>query len=180
VLSESEERVVAHKVVAIPGGSTSNDDDPQVTIVGPIDHPLTFIFKYHAYFEDENENCPVYGELTFTNVLAYRWITEFLEYEEFPEHREDGSLGVVEVLDSRYIEEMSTKMLSRFRLGNVPWKRLGLGINADEVKHYRIGVDDHGQYDIFCLGVIIKEIKGDGPPELFNPSELMRDPEGSA
>ncbi|PYP84748.1 MAG: hypothetical protein DMF61_19200 [Blastocatellia bacterium AA13] len=145
---------MAHRIIEIPGGRTTNDDAPEVKIVAPSDHPVTLIIMYYAGGTAENR---VFGELSFEHVLEYRWKADFVCYEDHPEHEEDAKLGLIEIIDSRYVADMATKG----QLRDYPGKRFGLGLNETQVRHFRISFDDHGRYDIIALEVSVREIVED-------------------
>ena len=142
---------MAHKTIEIPGGTTSDDEGLAVLVTTCHDQPTTLSFRYLSGGTEEH---PIFGEIIFTNVFEYRWKADFAIYEDYAEHDGDGTLGLIEIISSRYIEAMASKG----RLRNHPGIRLGLGVDESQVRHFRIGVDDHGRYDIIALNVSIREI----------------------
>lgn len=140
------------KIIDIPGGSTNREDSPEVQIVCPSEFPLTLIIKYHSHWIVSGEP-PRFGEITFSNVLEFRWVEEEYEYFQFPEERDHG-YGLIEILDSKHKENMASKMQWK----DNPGKRFGPAVEESDVHHFRLAFPKYGYFDIIALEVSIREI----------------------
>lgn len=143
---------MAYKVIEIPGGGTRLEDAPSVRILGASGEPVTLIIQYHARETVEGQP-PLFGEITFFDVLEYRWIADFVDYEDYPEHEKDFEFGLVEIIDSKYIENMASKGPWR----DFPGQRFGPGIKESSVRHFRIVFDEYGKFDIIAFEVSVRE-----------------------
>ena len=140
--------------VEIPGGGTGYENSPSVQIIGGGNSDKTIILKYASDLIKENE-MRAFGEITFTGVLEYRWVT--FEYEYYPydeELEESEGFELIQIIDSKWVENMASK--SPFR--NYPNRRFGPFIKESDVKHFRISFDDYGCFDIICLEVVIRQV----------------------
>src|SRR5687768_3117220 len=99
---------MTHQMIAIPGETTRFEDCPQVTFTGGGNTSVTVTLTYHAAAAPPGVR-PVFGEITFSDVLEFRWIENDVLYEEYPQHEEDYEFGLVEILDSAYIETMAAR-----------------------------------------------------------------------
>lgn len=140
--------------IAIPGGSTKFDSGPTVTIIGPSDHPVSITITYNAR-DISGNRAPLLGELTFLNVLEYRWVSDVAEY--YPYDDEDQfDFGLVQIFRSKLIEDMASK--GRWR--DMPNQRFGPYLDEQAIKHFRIMFDEYGYFDIIALDVHIRSIGG--------------------
>jgi hypothetical protein len=96
---------MAFRTIDIPGGSTSYEDAPSVRVIAAPDEDVSLVLAYRASSEAEGS---LFGEITFSSVLEYRWRSAENLYEEHSEHANDIAFGLIEVLDSRYIETMAS------------------------------------------------------------------------
>ncbi|MET0645673.1 MAG: hypothetical protein ABW208_03570 [Pyrinomonadaceae bacterium] len=144
---------MAHRVIGIPGGSTKFDSAPSVRVEGAEDEPVKLVVKYHSR-ETTGGAAPMYGLITFTDVLEYRFVASFFEYEDYAGHERDFRFGLIEILDSEYVENMAARGARREHAG----QRFGEVIKESEVKHYRLAFDDYGQFDVIALGVSVGEV----------------------
>ncbi len=143
---------MAFKIIPIPGGSTNFEDSPDVQIVCPSDYPLTLIIKYHSHWIVDGET-PHFGEITFSDVLEYRWVEEAYEYFQFPEERDHG-YGLIEILNSKHKENMASKGPWK----DTPGKRFGPAVEESSVHHFRLAFPHYGCFDIIALGVSVRDI----------------------
>jgi hypothetical protein len=142
---------MTYKIIEIPGGSTTLDDGPNIKIVGASNEPVSVIVTYIAGGSVEGR---VFGEITFDNVLEYRWIAGFVDYDDYPQHKQDYELGLIEVLNSAYVENMASKGPLR-ELSN---QRFGAATKEKDVRHFRLGFDDYGCFDVIALAVSVRTV----------------------
>jgi|SRR5579872_1877527 len=145
---------MAYRVIPIPGYSTSRVDSFRFRIIGQPDTSTTFIITYAM--DEESDGSIVYGEIKFTDVLEFRWITESFDYTDFPQ---DHTVGVefrlVEMLDSAYKENMLSKnMFSQFA-----GQRLGHVIQEDELRHFYLDIYEYGSLHVLALRVSVRKYK---------------------
>jgi hypothetical protein len=142
---------MSYTALSIPGCTTSYEGDPVVRISAVPDGPVSLIVDYCAsYIEDG----PLYGEITFSQILEYKFQVSFVDYEDFPEHSSDYEIGPIEIHQSAYIENMASRGVNARFHGH----RFGQFIEEAEVKHYRLGFDDYGRFDVICFGASAKVI----------------------
>lgn len=142
-----------YSVIPIPGGGTRFEDAPVVQVLGNPNGAIALKIKYNAS-EITGGHPPVYGEVLFSDVLEYRWQADSVEYEDFPQHEDDFQFGLIEIHNSAYIDNMATKGVR----GNLREHRFGAGIKDAEVRHFRMGFDDYGCFDIIALNVLANEV----------------------
>jgi hypothetical protein len=144
---------MAYLTIPIPGGSTRFEDAPVIRITGGGDEPLTVTICYNAA-ETTGARSPLLAEVTFTNVLEYRWVAHFVDY--YPDDDEGNfEFGLIQIVDSKHIEEMAAKGPWR----EYPGRRFGDVIAEAEVKHYRMAFDDYGLFDIIALDAVAREVR---------------------
>ena len=144
---------MAYVVIAIPGGSTRYDDAPQVRILGASGESLSIVITYRATAIRPDQP-PILGEITFLDVLEYRWIADVVDYEEHPQHHNDFEFGLIQITDSEYIKNMAAKG----PWSHYPGQGFGPTIPESHVKHFRLAFDEYGRFDIIALGISIREI----------------------
>lgn len=140
---------MAHVRIDIPGNTTSYEDAPEVLVKVLPNEPVSLVLTYHS--EPIRDGIASFGVVTFQNVFEYRWMSDSIEYEEFDEHINDYDFGLMEIVNSQYVERIASKG---------PWreyhhKRFGDVISEEDVKHYRIAFDEHGHFDVIALSVVI-------------------------
>lgn len=145
-------------VIDIPGESTKFDASPHVEVVSCDGGVRQLTIRYNAR-EATGGLEPIYGEVTFVSVLEYRWVSQEFYYEDFPEHEADVTFGLVEMLNSKYVDNMARKGVFR----NHPDMRLGPGADEKTVRHFRMAFDDYGRFDVIALGVSVLEVAGRRP-----------------
>lgn len=101
-----------------------------------------------------NEPGPILTtRLEFHSVFEYRFIAT--DYVYFPTDRDDHAFALIEILDSQLREELLSR--SKYQ-GFSPGERLGGFVKETDLRHYRIGFDEHGHYDLLSVGVDIEQI----------------------
>lgn len=109
-----------------------------------------------------DERCPHYFKLRFTGVLEYRFIEYDHGYEDLEQHIGDYKSGLIEVLNSAYIENMASKG----RRGNYPiGQRFGKyddnpnsgGIFERDVRHFRLAFDEWGKLDVIAIRLFMEQ-----------------------
>jgi len=109
----------------------------------------TVTFRGSQRYEDREQ---IIAEVIFDDVLEFRWIEFDAGYEQYPEHDEDLAFGLIEIIDSAYVETMAS--YSRWR--DYPGRRI-----RDQpeslVRHFRFGFDDWGSLDIIATKIAIRE-----------------------
>ncbi|HWS90119.1 MAG TPA: hypothetical protein VN282_24330 [Pyrinomonadaceae bacterium] len=146
---------MAHQVIDIPGGSTMFDAAPSVRVEGAEDEPVTLVVKYRSKWIVPGE-APAFGLITFTDVIEYRFVATFFGYEDHAGHESDFRFGLIEIVNSAYVENMASKGARRKHAG----QRFGEVIKESEVKHYRLAFDEYGKFDVIALGVSVSEVAG--------------------
>lgn len=141
------------QTIPIPGGSTRFDDAPIVEIQAGRNQPLSLVVRYVAGQHQAGQPA-LLGEITFKDVLEYRWIESEVEYEDFTEHEDAYEFGLIQIQESRYIERMAAKGPWR----DFPQQRFGGTIHEEDIKHFRLAFDEYGRFDVIALGVVIREI----------------------
>lgn len=137
----------------MPGDTTQYDDSPEVRILNASGGSTQLSITYYAGLITPSGTAPK-AQILFHDVLEYRWVIDSFEYEDFDEHQDDFSLGLIEIVNSRYIDRMA----SRGPWRDHPQMRFGDVINEADVKHYRIVFDEYGHFDVIALGVSIEEV----------------------
>jgi hypothetical protein len=138
---------MVYKVLPIPGQTTRYEDRPQLVIVGGGNTSLSVTVAYHAS-EITADQTILLGEITFSDVLEFRWIEHDAAYEEHPQHEGDFEFGLIEIQDSAYIETMA----SRGRWREYPGTRIR-GDPESGVRHFRMGFDEWGTLDVIATKI---------------------------
>jgi hypothetical protein len=93
----------------------------------------------------------MHGELTFHDVLEYRWIYQGLIYEDFPEDFIGTvGFGLCEILDSSYKENALSKCMYK---GFPGMRLLGLELNEKKLHHYYLFFEGFGGFHILAFKV---------------------------
>ncbi len=141
---------MSYILIPIPGGGTTLDDRPVVQVVSERNEMVKLIIKYKSCYSDEG---PRFGELTFTPVFQYRWTYGEVGYKDFESDAEDYEFGLIEITDSAYIADIlgKTKNYDGQR-GLIFYK------NFYNIRHFRLGFDEYGTFDIVAADVLVREI----------------------
>jgi hypothetical protein len=141
---------MAHSVLDIPGGSTRFENCPEVTFTGGGNTSVSITVTYRATERTEDAP-PRRGQLMFSDVLEFRWVEDDVDYEPYPQHANDFEFGLIEILDSAYVEAMAA---------NSGWPdHVGLRIRLrpeSEVRHFRFSADEWGTLDIIATQIAIR------------------------
>lgn len=144
---------MAYKVISIPGGSTTYDDCPRVQIISSDISKPTLIIKYIAGEFVENQP-QLYGEITFLQVMEYRWVAFDYAYSPYQQDEQGEGFELIQIIDSKWIENIAAKGWFQ----KYPGQRFGPVIQESDVKHFRITFDDYGIFDIIAFDISVKEI----------------------
>lgn len=141
---------MAHSELRIPGETTRYDDCPKVVMTGGGNTSVTVTVTYHAALAPPGTRATL-GEVAFLNVLEIRWIDCDASYEEYPQHEDDYEFGLIEILDSAYIETMASRGVYHDHPGN----RIR-GNPEDSVRHFRMGFDKWGELNVIATGFSVR------------------------
>lgn len=130
---------------------------PSISVSGTANTPLELKLSYQAESDDAQE---VIGEIVFRNVFEYRWVSEMISYEEFVEHRGDGGLCLYEILNSRYVAKIAPNTYSPSEVSEDQVLVAGV-IPVSHIRHFRIGFDDYGSFDVLAEDVLIRKASQD-------------------
>lgn len=86
--------------------------------------------------------------------MEYRWIASNQSY--FPANRDDFEFGLIEIIDSEQIKRLLDEGMYADRS---PGQRLGGTVDETRLRHYRIGFDDYGSFDVICLGFRVERFR---------------------
>jgi hypothetical protein len=143
--------------VAGDGLFTRYSDSPTVTVrtfpeEAPTDLQLEFPSQSsHAGSGERYRRT----RITFKSVWEYRWIiTDFVYYPTDPDAH---AFALIEVFDSG----LKQRLIEHSKYRSLPaGDRLGGVVKEADLRHFRIGFDHHGAYEVLCLGVQIDYIEG--------------------
>ena len=142
---------MSYKVITIPGEHTMREGRPQVMFSGDGDSSIKVTIGYHASQVGEPF---LYGEIEFPDVYEFRFIREDFGYEGHPQHIGGYKLGLIEIENSDYVEEMAAKG----DLGHLAENRFGDHIPESSVRHYRMIFDHCGRFDVIGQTAIVRAI----------------------
>ncbi len=145
---------MAYLKIDIPGGRTIYEDAPSVQIVCTASSWASLIIKYAAaeYVEGQPQ---LYGEITFKNVMEYRWVVFGYDYSPYSDDEYEGEgFELIQITDSKQVEDMASKSPFRY----YPGKRFGPVIDESRVKHFRISFDDYGSFDVIAFDVSVRSL----------------------
>lgn len=138
---------MAYQVLQFPGQTTRYEDCPQLAVAGGGNASLSVTITYHASAIAADQTI-LLGEITFSDVLEFRWIEYDAAYEEHPQHEGDFEFGLIELQNSAYIETMA----SRGRWREYPGERIR-GLPEAGVRHFRMGFDEWGTLDVIATKI---------------------------
>lgn len=137
------------------GLRTTWAEAPEVAVIM---HPNRGGFGLKLTFDGaplDEQRCRTITEVTFSGVIEYRWITDKQFYLDT--NPDDFEFALIEILDSQLKERLLTSGPYR---GFGPGERLGGILEETRVRHFRIGFDEHGAYDVLCTDIALKVTQG--------------------
>jgi hypothetical protein len=135
---------------AAPGVSTSWEDQPLVSVTTRAGGAARFVIEL-VTTPGDGSTAPRWSRITFHDVYVYRFVDVDLGYE--PDNPDDYEFGLIEVTDSALREDV----FARGRWQNEgPERDLRVLFGPEGLRHYRIGFDDHGTYDVLCSGASVE------------------------
>lgn len=149
--------MTSHRVSG-PGLRTSFAEYPTVTFQATPDQgPVSLTLEFEGELRDEQRRRHI-TRVVFNEVKELRWVESRHEY--MPTDPDDFELALIEVTDSELIERMKNMGPHREL---PPGERLGR-LKESDLRHFRIGFDEHGTYDILCTEITIERYKSDPVP----------------
>ncbi len=149
---------MAHRVIEIPFGSTILEDNPVVEVVRKPGEMVNLIVKYDSCYSGEGNRM---GELTFVKVFQYRWTYGEIDYDDFESDPSDYAFGLIEITDSRHIADI----LAKTEKQRAKDSGLVLYMKLYNVRHFRLGFDEYGYFDILAADVCVREIENPIQPD---------------
>jgi hypothetical protein len=135
---------VAYSIIGDGRLSTRRSDGPEVRIRGRGDTPLEVELLYEVLVEEPSGFAP--ARLLFESVLEYRWVQTDVTY--FLGNDRDFRFDLIEIEGSEHVERMASSGMNRRQPVG---QRLGGVIDERSVRHFRIGFDDYGTFEVLCL-----------------------------
>jgi hypothetical protein len=144
---------MSYRLVEGEGLQTRYEGTPVVVINAVPDGPVALEIVF------QTESAPAGTEAAFTrlvfeSVMEYRWVA--YEQEYFPTNLHDYEFALIEIIDSEQISQMLDLGMYRDR---PPGQRLGGVIDEADLRHYRLGFDDYGDFDVICLRLRIERFR---------------------
>lgn len=134
----------------VPDLTTGWDDGPSVQVSNRSNGTATLAITFFSGPGDTTAPA-TRSRIVFRGVFLYRFIDIDLGYE--PDNRDDYEFTLIEVTDSALREDVYT----RGRWQNEGLERdLRIVLPPDQLRHYRIGFDDHGTYDVLCTEATVE------------------------
>lgn len=149
---------MGHRLVEGEGLRTSYDESPTVRVLAVRDGPVSLEIRFHAAPASAGESAE-FTRLTFESVFEYRWIASDQQY--FPFHPDDYAFALIEIVHSEWIEAM---LAEGMYWDQPPGERFGGLIHEGELRHYRLGFNQYGDFDVICLSVRIDRETGLSDP----------------
>jgi hypothetical protein len=100
-----------------------------------------------------------FTRLRFERVYEYRWVADYSTY--FLTDRHNFKFALIEIQDSELIERM---VAAKAYVDKPVGKRFSPWIDERDLRHYRIGFDDYGTFDVVCLDMTYSVFRPDGGP----------------
>jgi hypothetical protein len=160
---------MAYKIIELPGVHYEAKRKgwekayfESLEIRGRRDEPISLTIIVGNYNTMKNGGQPKYFRLRFDGVLEYRFIDEIVSYEDIETHKGDYEFGLIEILDSAYVENMASKGRRRElpvgqRFGKYDDDPNSGGIFERDVRHFRFAQDKWGKLDIIALRLSIEQ-----------------------
>jgi hypothetical protein len=145
---------MTHRIISIPGESTRYENCPRIAITGGGNTSLSVSVTYSAAPRPHADAPRTLGEVVFSGVLEFRWIDADASYEEYPQHEDAFEFGLIEILDSAYIETMVSRGSGR---DQPPGHRIS-GIPEASVRHFRMGFDDWGELNVIATELSVRAL----------------------
>lgn len=123
---------------------TGWDDAPTLTVVNRSDETTTLVLEFVTTPTD-GTTPRRYSRVTFSTVWLYRWVATDIGYD--PPDIDDYEFSLIEITDSPLVEEVFTKGSWQNEGQERDLRKL---FGTDGIRHFRIGFDDHGTYDVLC------------------------------
>lgn len=141
---------MGHKEVAEPPLRTMYASTVRVRVLGDVDTRIGLQLEFPSAPSDGRQIR--FSRVTFTSVCEYRWVFGETLYSLF--NRDDSGFSLIEIIDSDHIKAM----VDRGMFATQPaGRRLGGVADERSLRHYRIGFDEYGRFDVIALGVEIEE-----------------------
>lgn len=149
--------MTSHRVSGL-GPRTSFAEYPTVTFQATPDQgPVSVTLEFDGELLDEERRRHI-TRVVFDDVLELRWIESRQYY--VPTDQGEHAFALIEITDSERVERMKSMGPHR----ELPQgERLGL-LRESDLRHFRIGFDEHGTYDVLCTEITIERYKSDPVP----------------
>lgn len=138
----------------VPDLTTGWDDEPVVLVTNRRNATVTLTITFVSTPGDASTPARR-SRAVFGGVHLYRFVDVDLGYE--PDDRDDYEFTLIEVTDSSLREDVYTR--GRWQ-NEGPERDLRVVLAPDTLRHYRIGFDDHGTYDVLCTEVTVEHDVG--------------------
>lgn len=138
-----------YKTLEIPGGTTTYEDNPEVTVVrNELSRPDLRI-KYAAALLKRTPSHEIYtyGVLTFFSLLEYRWVASEYAYPHFESAEGDwwGDSPLIEIEDSGWIAAMKANSSILQVIEANPETLIQM-----KIRHFRFWILEYGVFDILA------------------------------
>ncbi len=126
---------------------------PSVKVEGVPDGPVALELVYQVE-STRAGSAAKSARIRFDGVLEYRWIASDQTY--FTDNETDFTFELIEILDSGQV----ARMLDRGMYADLPaGQRLGGTVDEAHLRHFRIGFDDYGSFDVVCLRLEVEGLR---------------------
>ena len=144
---------MGYRLVEGEGLRTRFAATPTFVVVPVPDGPLALEVAFQA--EQGNAGSEsAFTRLRFEDVREYRWVA--IDQTYFSSNRDDFEFGLIEIIDSGQVKQM----LDAGLYADQPvGQRLGGTISEAALRHYRIGFEEYGTFDVVCLGLRINRFR---------------------
>lgn len=142
---------MGYREVADPRLRTTYASTVRVSVLGDVDTRIGLQLEFPSA-SSEGGGQIRFSRVTFKSVFEYRWV--FGEIPYFIFNRGDFRFSLIEIIDSDQIKAM----VDRGMFASQPeGRRLGGVADERTVRHFRIGFDEYGTFDVIALEVEIEE-----------------------
>ena len=140
--------------VVDPELRTGWDDEPILTVINKRNESIRLVLEFVTSPEGKGKAAR-WSRVVFNVVWYYRWIEADVGYE--PDNPDDFEFALIEITDSALVQDFLAR--GRWPSDNgAADPRMILG--PDPVRHFRIGFDDHGTYDVLCGDIHVERNVG--------------------